>query len=365
MMPIMLKAIPCVLMRGGTSRGPFFRADWLPPDPARRDRVLLCAMGSPHELQVDGLGGGHALTSKVAIVAPSRRPGCDVDYLFAQVSVDRAAVDTRPNCGNMLSGVAPFAIDQGLVRGRRGETRVRIFNVNTQSTIDATVQTPDGRPEYEGDVRIDGVSGTGAPIRLDFVDAWGKTSGRLFPTGQPRDLVDGIWVTCIDAAMPLVMITAHALGLRGDETPAALDADAGLLARLESLRRQAARRMGLGEVAHSVVPKPVVVSPGATPDEVVSRYFTPASCHRSHAVTGAIGVATAFVTPGTVACPALAARPAGRHRIAVAHPAGRIEIDIEIDVAAAPAAGRVRAASLIRTARKIMDGQLYVPAVLF
>lgn len=363
MIPAMLKTIPCVLMRGGTSRGPFFRADWLPPDPARRDRVLLCAMGSPHELQIDGLGGGHTLTSKVAIVSPSRRPGCDVDYLFAQVSVDRAAVDTRPNCGNMLSGVAPFAIDQGLVRGQRGETRVRIFNVNTQSTIDATVQTPDGHPEYEGDARIDGVSGTGAPIRLNFVDAWGKTSGRLFPTGQPRDQVDGIWVTCIDAAMPLVMVAAGALGLRGDETPAALDTDAGLLARLESLRRQAARRMGMGDVAHSVVPKPVLVSPGATPDEVVSRYFTPASCHRSHAVTGAIGVATAFVTPGTVACAAAAPRPPGRHRIAVAHPAGRIEIDIDID--AAPAAGSVRTASLIRTARKIMDGRLYVPAELF
>ena len=180
--------IPCVLMRGGTSRGPFFLADWLPADPAERDRVLLAAMGSPHALQVDGLGGGNSLTSKVAIVSRSRRPGCDIDYLFAQVSVDRASVDTRPNCGNMLSGAAPFAIDEGLIAAADGETSVRVHNVNTGAVIEAVVQTPGGRLTYEGDARIDGVPGAAAPVRLNFLDAWGALTGRLFPTGQRQDL---------------------------------------------------------------------------------------------------------------------------------------------------------------------------------
>jgi len=350
-------------MRGGTSRGPFFRAEWLPEDVAKRDRVLLSAMGSPHELQVDGLGGGNSLTSKVAIVSRSARPGCDVDYLFAQVSVDKELVDTRPNCGNMLSGVGPFAIDQGIVPATDGETRVRIYNVNTRSTIDAVVQTPGGRTEYEGDARIDGVSGTGAPIRLNFLDAWGSVTGKVFPTGNLQDVIDGVAVTCIDAAMPMMIVRAASLGVAGNETPVQLDANEALLERLESLRREAGRRMGLGDVADSVIPKPVLVSAGAHGDMVTSRYFTPHKCHRSHAVTGAIGVATAFVTPGTVAFDLGASRPAGMHRIEVAHPAGRIDVDVELREGASSL--EVRGAGLIRTARKIMEGQLYVPARFF
>ncbi|GAA4334152.1 4-oxalomesaconate tautomerase [Pigmentiphaga soli] len=350
-------------MRGGTSRGPYFRADWLPPDSGRRDRVLLGAMGSPHELQIDGLGGGNTLTSKVAIVSPSTRPGCDVDYLFAQVSVEQALVDTRPNCGNLLSGVAPFAIEQAMVPAADGFTRVRIYNVNTRSTIDAVVQTPGGRVEYEGDTRIDGVPGSAAPIRLDFLDAWGTVTGKVFPTGSATDVVDGVPATCIDAAMPLMIVAAGSLGLRGDETPDQLDADAGMRARLEALRREAGRRMGLGDVADSVVPKPVLVSAGGHPGRIVSRYFTPHRCHRSHAVTGAIGVATAFVTPGTVPFRLGAAHGPGTHRIEVAHPSGRIEIDVELR--GEGPSQEVVGAGLIRTARKIMEGQLYLPARLF
>ncbi|MEK7945189.1 4-oxalomesaconate tautomerase [Pigmentiphaga sp. YJ18] len=359
----MQKAIPCVLMRGGTSRGPYFRAEWLPQDVAKRDQVLLAAMGSPHELQIDGLGGANTLTSKVAIVSPSTRPGCDVDYLFAQVSVDRALVDTRPNCGNMLSGVAPFAIDQGMVAASDGETRVRIYNVNTNSTIDAVVQTPGGKTEYEGDARIDGVPGTGAPIRLNFLDAWGSVTGKVFPTGNTQDVIDGVSVTCIDAAMPLMIVRASQLGVKGDETAVELDANKAMLERLEALRLEAGRRMGLGDVTDSVIPKPVLVSASADADTVVSRYFTPHKCHRSHAVTGAIGVATAFVTPGTVAFELGAPRAAGMHRIAVAHPSGRIEVDVELR-GTAPSI-EVCGAGLIRTARKIMEGQLYIPARFF
>ena len=248
--------IPCVLMRGGTSRGPFFLADWLPADPAERDRLLLTAMGSPHALQVDGLGGGNSLTSKVAIVSRSRRPGCDIDYLFAQVSVDQASVDLRPNCGNMLSGAAPFAIDEGLLAANDGVTSVRVHNVNTGSVIEAIVQTPGGRLTYEGAARIDGVAGTAAPVRLNFLDAWGAVTGGLFPSGQRQDDIDGLRVTLIDAAMPMALMRASDLGARGDETPAELDANPALMARIEAVRLEAGRRMGLGDVRDSVLPSP-------------------------------------------------------------------------------------------------------------
>ena len=204
----MNRAIPCVLMRAGTSRGPFFLREWLPADDRERDEALIGAIGASDLLQVDGVGGGSTLTSKVAIVSKSSQPGCDVDYLFAQVGVGQKSVDTRPNCGNMLSGVGPFAIEQGLVPARDGETTVRVFNVNTRSRIDVKVLTPDRRVTYDGETGIDGVAGTAAPIRLDFLDAWGAVTGSLFPTGRRIDTIEGVQVTCIDAAMPLVIVQA-------------------------------------------------------------------------------------------------------------------------------------------------------------
>ena len=255
--------IPCVLMRGGTSRGPFFLADWLPADPAERDRLLLTAMGSPHALQVDGLGGGNSLTSKVAIVSRSRRPGCDIDYLFAQVSVDQASVDLRPNCGNMLSGAAPFAIDEGLLAANDGVTSVRVHNVNTGSVIEAIVQTPGGRLTYEGAARIDGVAGTAAPVRLNFLDAWGAVTGGLFPSGQRQDDIDGLRVTLIDAAMPMALMRASDLGARGDETPAELDANPALMARIEAVRLEAGRRMGWAMSATACFQARAAGAPGA------------------------------------------------------------------------------------------------------
>lgn len=357
----MSRVIPCVLMRAGTSRGPFFLRDWLPADERARDEALIGAIGASDLLQVDGVGGGSTLTSKVAIVSKSTQPGCDVDYLFAQVGVGQKSVDTRPNCGNMLSGVAPFAIEQGLVAARDGETTVRVFNVNTRSRIDVTVQTPQRRVTYAGETGIDGVAGTAAPIRLNFLDAWGAVTGSLFPTGQRIDRIDGVEVTCIDAAMPLVIVRAADLQLRGRETPAELDADAGLLRRLEALRVAAGARMGLGDVSGSVVPKPVIVSAGDDELSVTSRYFTPRRCHASHAVTGAIGVATAFALPGTVA--SAVQPPAGVRTVSVLHPQGRIDIEVAIDGQGDDA--RIERASLVRTARKILQGDLHLPDYVF
>jgi len=357
----MNQVIPCVLMRAGTSRGPFFLRDWLPAGDVARDEALIGAIGASDLLQVDGVGGGSTLTSKVAIVSKSKEPGCDVDYLFAQVGVGQRSVDTRPNCGNMLSGVAPFAIEQGLVRASDGETVVRVFNVNTRSRIDVTVQTPGGSVTYEGETGIDGVAGTAAPVRLDFLDAWGAVTGALFPTGRRIDRFDGLSVTCIDAAMPLVILRASELGLTGRETPAVLDADRALLDRIESVRRAAGAAMGLGDVTGSVVPKPVIASEGNDADSVTSRYFTPRSCHASHAVTGAIGVATAFALPGTVISGASCR--GGTRGISVLHPQGRI--DVEVTVEGAGDGASVQRAALVRTARKILQGDLHIPSYVY
>jgi len=357
----MNQVIPCVLMRAGTSRGPFFLREWLPADDATRDEVLIGAIGASDLLQVDGVGGGSTLTSKVAIVSKSSQPGCDVDYLFAQVGVGQKSVDTRPNCGNMLSGVAPFAIEQGLVCAQDGETTVRVFNVNTRSRIDVTVQTPGQRVRYDGETGIDGVAGTAAPIRLNFLDAWGAVTGSVFPTGQRIDVIDGLEVTCIDAAMPLVIMRAVDLGLSGREAPADLDADRALLTRIEAIRCAAGGAMGLGDVSTSVVPKPVIASDGEDAHSITSRYFTPRRCHASHAVTGAIGVATAFALPGTVISGAVN-RP-GARAISVLHPQGRIDVEVAIEGSGPDA--RIQRAALVRTARKILQGELHIPPYVF
>lgn len=357
----MTLSIPCVLMRAGTSRGPFFLRDWLPEGDEARDQALIGAIGASDPLQLDGLGGGSTLNSKVAIVSRSSQPDCDLDYLFAQVGVGHQSVDTRPNCGNMLSGVAPFALDQGLLPAQDGTTTVRIFNVNTGSKIEVTVSTPGGKVTYEGDARIDGVAGTAAPVLLNFLDAWGAVTGQLFPTGRRIDHIDGLDVTCIDAAMPLMMLRAADLGLTGRERPAELDANASLLKRIETLRLQVGERMGLGDVSDSVIPKPVLVSAGDTPNSISSRYFTPHKCHASHAVTGAIGVATAFALPGTVASGE--ARSPGRHPLVVLHPAGQIDVEVELD--GTGEAATVQRAALVRTARKIMQGILHLPGYVF
>ncbi|MEO6973974.1 MAG: 4-oxalomesaconate tautomerase [Rhodoferax sp.] len=357
----MNRIIPCVLMRAGTSRGPFFLREWLPQNDIERDEALIGAIGASDLLQLDGVGGGSTLNSKVAIVSRSREPGCDVDYLFAQVGVGQRSVDTRPNCGNMLAGVAPFAIEQGLVTATGAETTVRVFNVNTRSRIDVTVLTPGGQVTYEGEARIDGVAGTAAPIRLNFLDAWGTVTGSVFPTGLRIDLIDGTAVSCIDAAMPLMIVRARDLGVTGRESPIELDANTALLERLERLRRTAGAMMGLGDVSQSVIPKPVLVGAGDTTHSLTSRYFTPRRCHASHAATGAIGVATAFALPGTVA--SCASDMVGVNNVAVLHPQGRIEVEVEVRGQGPEAS--VQRAALLRTARKILQGELHLPRYVF
>ncbi len=359
----MQRKIPCVLMRGGTSRGPYFLAADLPADPARRDAVLLSVMGSPHALQVDGIGGANTLTSKVAIVSRSQQPGADVDYLFAQVSVNEAFVDTKPNCGNMLAGVGPFAIESGLVRVGDPATTVRIYNVNTQTLIDAVIQTPGGCVEYAGDTRIDGVSEAAAPIKLTFLDALGAVTGKLLPTGQALDVIQGVEASCVDMAMPVMVMAAEAFGKTGREKPEELDTDKAMLKKIEAIRLEAGRRMGMGDVSALVVPKPVLVSRAARDGNIASRYFTPHACHKSHAVTGALGVATAAVLPGSVANRYLEPRGFAGGVLRIEHPSGAIDVDMVID--SSGAAPVVERASFVRTARRIFEGHVLVPAALY
>jgi 2-methylaconitate cis-trans-isomerase PrpF len=347
------RRIPCTLMRGGTSRGPFFLSSHLPRDIGERDAVLLSAMGSGHELQVDGIGGGNPLTSKVAIVGPATVAGAHVDYLFAQVKVAERIVDTAPNCGNMLSAVGPFAIEAGLVCAENGTTAVRIHNVNTGKIVEAIVATPGGRVCYEGDTAIDGVPGTAAPIHLAFANSAGAKTGKLFPTGRATDHIQGVAVTCIDAAMPLMIVRASDFGKTGYEPPAALDADSAFMARLESLRIEAGEKMGFANVAQSVIPKPILLAPARNGGTLTGRYFMPVSCHKAFAITGAVGLATACVKPGTVAA-ALVGEIELPRTLSIEHPSGRLEIGLRT------VAGQTEpVASLVRTARRLFEGAVF------
>ncbi|WP_216647290.1 4-oxalomesaconate tautomerase [Halomonas sp. THAF12] len=357
-----MNSIPCMIMRGGTSRGPFLRMRDLPDSQEEQAEILLNLMGSGHALQIDGIGGGDPLTSKVAIVERSSDLAADVDYLFAQVDVLSRRVDFNPNCGNMLSAVGPYAIETGLVEVQEGTTIVRVRNLNTQRLIECHVPTPGRQVTYEGDTRISGVPGEAAGIQLSFLDIVGTKTGALLPTGQASDTIEGIEVTCLDAATPIIMIDAADLGLSGQESPAELDDHRAMLERLERIRREAGHRMGLGDVSQSVLPKPVLVSaPADDTSTLCTRYFVPHRCHKAIAVTGAIAVATAVSVPGTVAN--RIAVEAGRleadgqlPQVKLEHPSGFIDLDVEhrcgnpVDIA------RV---SLIRTARKIMSGTIF------
>jgi 2-methylaconitate cis-trans-isomerase PrpF len=351
--------IPCVIMRGGTSRGPFFKLTDLPADIPTRDAVLLSVMGSPHEIQVDGIGGSHSVTSKVAMISKSKRPDADVDYLFAQVQINENFVDTKPNCGNMLVAVGPFAIETGLVPAKNGETTVRIFNVNTQSLVEAIVQTPGGQVRYDGDASIDGVPGTAAPIGINFQSAIGSVTKKMLPTGRPLDVIDGVEVSCVDIAMPLVMMRASDMGKTGHETPDELDADRALMARMESIRRKAGVMMGMGDVSKNVVPKLALLSAPRNGGNIASRYFVPETCHKSHPVTGTVCIASACAIPGTIAAQTSPLRAAPQGTVRIEHPSGMILIDLDADFAN----GRqdLRRAALIRTARRIFEGNVCVP----
>lgn len=351
-------AIPCLFMRGGTSRGPYFLASDLPQDTATRDRALLAIMGSPDARQIDGLGGATTLTSKVAIVSLSTRPDCDVDYLFAQVDIGKALVDTSPSCGNMLAGVGPCAIERGLVKATPGKTRVMIYNVNTQSRIEAIVETPDGVVSYDGDARIDGVPGTAAPVILNFMDVVGSLTGKLLPTGKVVDTIGGLDVTCIDVAMPMILLRARDLGLDGTEGKEAFDGDKARMSRIEAIRLEAGRMMGLGDVSDKVVPKVGVLSPARQGGTLTSRYLTPHALHAAHAVTGAVCVSSACALPGSIAHEVATADTANPRAVLIEHPSGSIDVLL---TTSGEGAGLDVVAGTLRTARLIMRGEVLVP----
>ena len=353
-------AVPCTIMRGGTSKGLYFLASDLPEDDARRDAVLLAAMGSPDRRQVDGLGGADTLTSKVAIVSPGREPGIDVEYRFAQVSVDKPQVDTSPSCGNILAGVGPFAVESGLVAPGDPETVVVIRDVNIGARIESRFATPGGQVRYDGDCAVDGVPGTASPVRLVFRGVTGGKTGRLFPTGREQEEIDGVPCTCIDAAVPVLLIPAAALGRCAQDGRDSLNADRGLLERLEAIRRQAGERMGLGDVSQRVIPKVSLVGAPAGGGTIASRYFTPWSCHSAHALTGAVAVAAASLLAGTVAAGVAANAESEPGQAVLEHPGGKIALKLKISGRAPDAV--VEEAVLVSTTRLLMRGHVYVPA---
>jgi 4-oxalomesaconate tautomerase len=341
-------------MRGGTSKGGYFLRDDLPADIKARDAFLLHIMGSPDPRQIDGMGGADPLTSKVALVSKSDRDGIDVDYLFLQVFVDQAIVTDAQNCGNILAGIGPFAIERGLVEGQDGETRVAIFMVNTGQAAVATIQTPGGVPAYAGEARIDGVPGTAAPIPLEFRDTAGSSCGALLPTGHAADEIDNVSCTLIDNGMPCVVFKAGDVGATGYEDRETLDNATALKARIEAIRLKAGPMMNLGDVTDKSVPKMMLVAPPRNGGAVTVRSFIPHRAHASIGVLGAVSVATACLMPGSPAA-GVAAIPEGRRKIlSVEHPSGETTCVLETDDD-----GVVTSAAMLRTARKLMDGVVF------
>ncbi|HSI51631.1 MAG TPA: 4-oxalomesaconate tautomerase [Ideonella sp.] len=364
-------ALPCLFMRGGTSRGPFFNQDDLPADLATRDRVLLAAMGSPDKRQIDGLGGAHPLTSKVGIVGKSRRDGIALEFLFAQLQPDKDTVDTTPNCGNMLAAVVPFALETGLVeaqgRGPDGTSTFRVLTLNTDMACDITVMTPGGQVEYEGEARIDGVPGHSAPITINFLDTAGSVCDGLLPTGQVKDriTVEGagfepftIDVTCIDNGMPLVIFKAADIGRSGYESVDQLNADTELKTRIEALRLAISLKMGLGDVSKKNYPKMTLIAPPRDGGALTTRSFIPHVCHDAIGVLAAVTVGTACVLEGSV-CDGVAVMPAGvTKHVSVEHPTGEFSVALATDPANPQ---NVTQAALLRTARLLMRGDVMIP----
>ena len=353
-------SIPCSVMRGGTSKGLYFLASDLPNDIVARDRFLLAAMGSPDVREIDGMGGGHPLTSKVAVVSKSNREGIDVDYLFLQVWPDRAEVSDQQNCGNILAGVAPFAIEQGLVSSSGELTAVRIYMVNTDSKATAFVETPSGIVNYAGSARIDGVPGTHAPININFEDVAGSSCGSLLPTGNAIDVVNGVEVTLIDNGMPVVCLNASDFGITGYETPAELEANQELRDKVEAIRLAVGERMNLGDVTNQTVPKMSLLSKAKDGGLINTRTFIPHRAHDAIGVLGAVSVATACMIRGSVA-----AKIAGLDQMAdsqdieVEHPTGFFTVQMQIDQSGEEL--KITKSALLRTARLLMRGEIFVP----
>ncbi|MEM7327483.1 MAG: 4-oxalomesaconate tautomerase [Pseudomonadota bacterium] len=352
----MLHSFPATLMRGGTSKGLFIRAADLPSQPDERDMVLLSAMGSPDLRQIDGIGGAHPLTSKVAILAPPSHPDADIDYLFLQVSVDKAEVSSAQNCGNMLAGVGPWAIENGFVDALPSQTCVRIHMLNSGGLAIANVPTRDGQVMYEGDTAISGVPRTAAAIPIEFLDIAGSSTGALLPTGNKIDHSQGIDVTCIDNGMPVILMRAADLGKTGSETPSELESDEGLKALIEAIRLEMAPKMGLGDVRQKTVPKLTLLSPAINGGIAMTRTFIPHRVHQAIGVLGAVSVATGCLIPGTVAAGISSARSTtgDQGRFSVEHPTGTFEVELEIQ------GDKIKRSALVRTARKLMSGDVFV-----
>lgn len=349
--------VPVMWMRGGTSKGAYFLAHDLPSDTAARDRLLLRVMGSPDPRQIDGMGGGDPLTSKVAVVRKSARQGIDVDYLFLQIFVDQALVTDQQNCGNILAGVGPFAIERGLVPCRGDETRVTIYMENTGQVAVETVQTPGGKVCYEGEASIDGVPGTHAPIPVEFRDTAGSTCGVLLPTGNAADMIDGVRCTLIDNGMPCVVLKAEDVGATGYETREELESEAfaPIRAKIEAIRLAAGPLMTLGDVTAKSVPKMSLVAPPRAGEAISARVFIPHRAHASIGVLGAVTVATACLVPGSPAAEVAQVPDGKRKTLGIEHPTGQMRCILEVD-----AEGAVVSSALLRTARKLMDGTVYV-----
>jgi 4-oxalomesaconate tautomerase len=360
--------IRAMLMRGGTSKGAYFLAEDLPADVAERDDLLLRIMGSPDPKQIDGIGGAHPLTSKVALVSRSTLPGVDLDYLFLQVMVDKPIVTDKQNCGNILAGIGPFAVERGLVTaGHRSdsgdETRVRIRMVNTDGIVTATFPTQPrdqgGRPRYDGDTAIDGVPGTAAPVVLDFEPSPTEDKGQaggVFPTGNVTDTFDGITVTCVNNGMPVVVVAAASLGRTGQESIAELEADQELNKRIQGLRLEAGKAMGLGDVSATTVPKISLVSAPAHGGTISTRTFIPVRVHESIGVLGAVSVGTAVMLPGAVGSDIAVTAPGG-NRLSIEHPSGALQVEVELDTTTTPPT--VKRSGVVRTARKLFDGTVF------
>lgn len=353
----MQKSVPCLLMRGGTSKGAYFLASDLPADSDQRDAILMRIMGSPDPRQIDGLGGAHPLTSKVAIVKPSQREGVDVDYLFVQVKVDEPVATTAQNCGNILAGIGAFAIETGLVAAQDGETTVTVYMENTDSLAKQRILTPGGQVQYHGDAAIDGVPGTAAPVMVEFLDVAGSSCGALFPTGNFSDVVNGLTVTMVDNGMPVVMIDAADLGLQGDEGIAELEANAELKAKIEALRLAVGPMMNLGDVKDKTVPKMTIVSAPKNGGMINTRSFIPHRVHDAVGVLAAVSVATAAAIPGAVGHELAVIGEGQRKLCAVEHPTGAMAVEVELDDD--PAVLVPKSTSIMRTARLLMKGEAY------
>ena len=357
-------AIPCALIRGGTSKGLYFNEADLPKDLGVRNKVLLAAMGSPDARQIDGVGGAHPLTSKVAIISLSSRDDADIDYLFLQILVDKGEVSDSQNCGNILAGVGPFAIESGMVTARDGTTDLRIFMVNTGAIAVARVTTPNGIVNYSGEARIDGVPGTAAPIPIDFLNIAGSSCGALLPTGKARDVIDDVAVTCIDNGMPVVILNALDFGLTGAESPKQLETNTNLKKRVERIRIKAGLVMNLGDVTDKTVPKICLVSAPLNGGVINTRTFIPHRVHEAIGVLGSVSVATAAVIQDSVAFEIARTQVQdGINLLEVEHPSGYFSVEMTLEGVALQQV-TVKRAALLRTARLLMRGLVFVPAGL-